>query len=70
MGELLFQLFDLLFFCHCFDKEDVSGARERLLRHLLDQGVAVTGFGAARERLQEAYMAGVRAADLPPGADR
>jgi len=49
---------------------DEPGARERLLRHLLDQGVAVTGFGAARERLQEAYMARVRAADLPPGADR
>lgn len=39
---------------------DEPGARERLLRHLLDNGVAVSGFGAARERLQEAYMARVR----------
>lgn len=39
---------------------DEPGARQRLLRHLLDQEVAVTGFGAARERLQEAYMARVR----------
>ncbi len=39
---------------------DEPGARERLLRYLLDNGVAVSGFGAARERLQEAYMARVR----------